>query len=849
MLPLQLEIRNFLAYRSPDPVRFEGIHLACLTGANGAGKSSLLDAITWVLWGKARARRDPELVHLGQSDMSVQLDFEQEGTIYRVIRRHARRGGGQGELTLHARLDDGGWNQINAGSIRATQDQINRLLRLEYETFVHSAFLQQGKADAFTTRTPKERKQILSDILGLDRWEVYEKLAKEQIAAIDADISVIQMGIRERDAEIAREPEYERQLADARTAEEEAQRALTIAEERVRELDGARAELNAAEAQKAAVERRLNSYQTDLHDVALEIARLEERVRSFEATVASREQIEAGYARLQEARSEDTALGSKLMQLNDVDNSRRSLEKQIDEARGALEREISGLEAEIREKQRIAAAATPDDLAQAQDDLRRAEAVEQERSQLLELISTLEQERSRLSAQNEGLRVEMDTLKDRLDRLMAVEGALCPLCGQPLSEENRQTLIADCERDGRLRGDTFRRNRSRLDEIADLVRKHRDRSEDLIVEVRKLNALRERAGRLEKAAEDAHHAETALMELEARRAALERAIAEDDYAHELRAQLAALDAQREALGYDRARHDSAREDVAAYAQYEKRQTELELALKSLPQDQEMLAGAAARRERLQAAQAEGQEELTSVIARIEALRLKVTEWQARVDEERRYRLQYTQARDRRTSAEQTLRSIDDSRRRRQDLEARLTTQRETLAVYAQLREAFGKNGIPAMVIETAIPELETDANRLLARMTDGRFSLRLSTQREKVTGGLSETLEIKISDDLGERSYEMFSGGEAFRINFALRVALSRLLARRAGAQLRTLFIDEGFGTQDEDGRNKLIEAITAIQDDFDMILIITHLEDLRDSFPVHILVEKRGDGSFISIR
>ncbi|MDX2139936.1 MAG: SbcC/MukB-like Walker B domain-containing protein, partial [Chloroflexota bacterium] len=122
-------------------------------------------------------------------------------------------------------------------------------------------------------------------------------------------------------------------------------------------------------------------------------------------------------------------------------------------------------------------------------------------------------------------------------------------------------------------------------------------------------------------------------------------------------------------------------------------------------------------------------------------------------------------------------------------------------------------------------------------------------QREKITGGVAETLDIHISDEIGTRSYELYSGGEAFRINFALRVALSQLLSRRAGAQLRTLFIDEGFGTQDEDGRNKLVEAITAIQDDFHMILVVTHIDDLRDSFPVHLVVNKTSDGSYVSLR
>jgi len=111
-----------------------------------------------------------------------------------------------------------------------------------------------------------------------------------------------------------------------------------------------------------------------------------------------------------------------------------------------------------------------------------------------------------------------------------------------------------------------------------------------------------------------------------------------------------------------------------------------------------------------------------------------------------------------------------------------------------------------------------------------------------------ETLDINISDELGTRRYEMYSGGEAFRINFALRIALSRLLARRAGAPLPTLFIDEGFGTQDSGGREKLIEAINSIQDDFEKIIVITHIEELKDAFPVRIDVTKTSEGSMIEV-
>ena len=129
-----------------------------------------------------------------------------------------------------------------------------------------------------------------------------------------------------------------------------------------------------------------------------------------------------------------------------------------------------------------------------------------------------------------------------------------------------------------------------------------------------------------------------------------------------------------------------------------------------------------------------------------------------------------------------------------------------------------------MIIEAAVPELENSANELLTRITYGKMNVRFDTQRMTKSGDVKETLDIKIADDLGTRNYEMYSGGESFRVNFAIRIALSKLLARRAGAQLQTIVIDEGFGTQDALGRQKLVEAIHSIQDDFERVLVITHI-------------------------
>src|SRR5207244_12800067 len=72
---------------------------------------------------------------------------------------------------------------------------------------------------------------------------------------------------------------------------------------------------------------------------------------------------------------------------------------------------------------------------------------------------------------------------------------------------------------------------------------------------------------------------------------------------------------------------------------------------------------------------------------------------------------------------------------------------------------------------------------------------------------LISTLDVNVSDELGTRPYELFSGGEKFRVDFAIRIALSKLLARRAGAPLQMLAIDEGFGTQDRDRKSTRLNS------------------------------------------
>ena len=189
MIPRKLELRNFLSYGDDvQSVDFRNYSLVCFSGKNGNGKSALLDAMTWVLWGQARKisgtiKADDGLLRLGQTRMMVSLEFELEQKIYRVRREYAKTHG-KPYSSLAIELfdqEDDRYISLSDKTIRKTQEKIERLLGIDFETFVNSAFLKQGQSDEFSKRTPKERKQILATILGLSKYEHLQQRALDKV--------------------------------------------------------------------------------------------------------------------------------------------------------------------------------------------------------------------------------------------------------------------------------------------------------------------------------------------------------------------------------------------------------------------------------------------------------------------------------------------------------------------------------------------------------------------------------------------------------------------------------------------------------------------------------------------
>ena len=857
MLPISLSLSNFLSYRNAAPtLHLEGIRVACLCGPNGHGKSALLDAVTWALWGKARGQRHEQLLHHGQPEMHVELVFDVGSERYRVSRRYSQaRRNPQSSLELAVQTAGGEFRPITGDTIRATEAQIERLINMDYTTFVNSAFLVQGRADEFTMATPGVRKDVLAKVLGLGRYDELAERARlhgrDARAKLEANALAVDR-LRERAAQAE---ETRADLAEAERDLNEAVAAVTGLAERRQLLRDKVAHLERRQAERDEQDAAAQRARKRQADEEAETATLNERLVGWQRAIERAAEIEQGVAALQQAGEREKLLTDALRRDAALRTELAPLESAVAQARARLESEVE------TQRQQIETQLTP--RAESLPSIRLGLDALAERRAALELrrsgAAQAEQSHRQLALEAEALRRDNEQIgksgKDMVAKLEMLgheheDGATCPLCSSQLGPDGVERIRASYESEVAALRQRYAEQRQRAEQLEQEVREaaagmEREQREltaeqqGIAEEQSRLSVKREEA---ERAAEQLNQAVPLLQESEA-------ALASGAYAPDEQAAAQRLRDELEALAFDPAALNTAEEQVRELAHWEEERQALAMARQRMDDD-----AAALERARLRATEAandaaRAEQASVAIAAELEELpswtmQRRQVEDQLGVASTRRDSLQA-----RKGSLENEVQQIAQAAADLAEAEGRRDALTDEAGAYAELALAFGKGGVQALLMEAAIPRLEDEANDLLRRMTDGRMTLKLETQKERRSGGEAvETLEIVIADELGSRSYEMFSGGERFRIDFAVRIALSKVLAWRAGAPLPTLFIDEGFGTQDAEGRDRILEVIQAIEDRFERILVITHMDDIKEAFPVRIEVSRGPEGSTFAL-
>lgn len=852
MIPFYLRISGFLSYRDAVELDFKTIDLACISGHNGAGKSSLLDAITWSLFGEARGKSS-DIINLNADVKAaeVALIFEHEGNTYRVQRTLPRNK--STVLEFQVRAEDS-WRPLTEKTTRETQARIIQTLRLDYETFVNASFFLQGKADQFTQQNATKRKEVLSNILGLEAWEEYRSRTAEKRKAIEREVDEIDGRIAEIDEELAEEEARKARLAELETNLKRLTSARSAQESVLENL-----RKNAALLDE---QRKLTStLLTGLERSKTALAGLETRLaarqvdRATYADLADRaKEIEARYEEWQSVRRELENWERIASRFREHEKERAPLLERIAAEKARLEEERRALleEEEKVEKQRLEIEELTVEIEKKRASLEEAEARVKERVELEQKRNEARERQAALKVENEALKLEMNQLKGRIEALQSADGATCPLCGQELSEKHRRSTLEQLESEGKEKGNKYRANTDESKSLAVEITHCQSRITDLA------SAENERiryAGEVSQLTERMEQLKSRMKDWETtgkkRLKQVEKLLESGKYAADEKKQLAKLDKELAKLGYDASAHDEARQREADLRSADEEYGSLKSAKEVIRQIDGEIDNLEEERKKRKAEIEEQQKEYDAALSVLNEAQANAPDLDEAERELFRVREEENKVRSELGGAQQRVDILKTQRERKMDFEKEREEFQKQIARHRTLERAFGKDGVPALLIEQALPQIEAKANEILDRLSDGQMSIRFITQTEykdKKRDDLRETLDIQISDSAGIRNYEMYSGGEAFRVNFAIRLALSEVLAQRKGARLQTLVIDEGFGSQDIQGRQRLIEAINLVKGDFAKILVITHLDELKDAFPTRIEIEKGERGSTVRI-
>jgi DNA repair exonuclease SbcCD ATPase subunit len=194
MLPVKLKLENFFSHKCSE-VDFSLFNSALLVGSvdgdysrsNGSGKSAVMEAILWCLYNKSRSTTMDDVITWGENKCEVSLQFSHGENQY-LVKRTRMRNTSTSTVDLSTIGEDGKWKSLSGSTTGETNDRIVNLLKIDYKTFVNSAYFRQNDISEFATSEASKKKDILKSIVDISKWDLYEKDAKKKAKDVQTEI-------------------------------------------------------------------------------------------------------------------------------------------------------------------------------------------------------------------------------------------------------------------------------------------------------------------------------------------------------------------------------------------------------------------------------------------------------------------------------------------------------------------------------------------------------------------------------------------------------------------------------------------------------------------------------------
>ncbi len=851
MKPLQIEIHNLgaIPYANID---LTNTTLGAICGPNGAGKSTAITiAPRFALYGITKPGTSiDDMIRTGATEAAVNFYCEHQGGTYRVIRTRSKKGKGKTTLELQKAKDtlllDGSmdWESLSGTSIPETQKKIIDLFGLDDETFVASSMILQGDAGNFTKRPAGQRKAILSQVLQLDQYDKLQAKAKAKIydsdtkTGISIDLEKAKSKIADIDTRLSEKPalETDKLAAELKLAKTETE--IKSLEGNVQTMQIEYSSLVAKIQQASEYDRQAKEKQTDISVKTAERERQQGRLDSAQELLDREADILAKAAEYDTTKDKVTALRVKRDHQTTLKNEADRLKQEqvtVETGLAKVVKDISRIESQIAERPRLEAAKVEYDNAvvrlaacqkELEEDKRLLNVFNECNDQLMRAEDRYESQ-EKIHVQNIAM-LEAKTAMLVDANCVDLDQAQCKFLADAIKAKGGLVTAQDLYNAWKVRADQEITGLQAALKAARIKRTEYRSSANI-------NPL------------EPHELQEKINQLKPDVDLLAKLAATEPLLENLKAQRTDLETRQTDINTRledmRNQYRELSDGLIELPSLEVKLTELEPWLKSkeqLPAAKEIAATARETIDRLMVEihyltlqTADLEAEYKALMGDSESLkhdaenRLKEAQ-----DNLKQHRDEHLALTSQLGGLRTQLVLLEDDEKTRRTLVDEMEPLAKELVRWQLLVKAFGKDGIPALIIENAVPELERIANDILGQMSGGKNYLRFETQRELKSGkGMAETLDIIVGDWAGERIYETFSGGEQLRIDFAIRFALAELLARRAGSRVDWVCVDEGFGSQSDEFLPMVIDAIKNISNRFGMVLVISHVKAVQEAF------------------
>ena len=798
-----MELRNYRKFRDARIEFPDGV--VAIVGSNGSGKTTILEAVTWALFGNVSSvMRDNKegVVSFGASpgeECSVVLEFDLGEDSYRLAR--SMRGK---NLVMDASLEVNG-KLLAKGDTDVTKAIVAKL-GMDHQAFFVSVFTKQKDLNALANIGPADRKKLVLRMLRVDSLE-------KVITAIGADANNakkeadgVSASLRDADGNdrIVSLNEQGRLAADSlKKLIEGSSKLLADRKAAIEKSQMSKGQWEAEEEryrQDVALERKQTGARAGLQAMHESLGKLEKEIADLRALRESLPGLESKEKEYQEART--AAEGHAA--LREAFLRRQRQEEELNAKKGELETLRAEEEQAVKEMSGLPDIETS------------LTTVDANLSETRELISSISAQARVAESEAARLRLELERSKRKAEEIVMLgEESNCPTCQRRMGAQYTDLLRR------------YREEQKALEEgaaLQDDIRKgqleQRTRTEQ------RRDALEARRSKL-------------LSQSRLKASLDERARKAQQSLSLTREKVDALQKGLDSLGpvaYDAAAHDAAKRKVsdleASHLALNRAMTKMERLPLAMEEKDRMTIAVTSEEEALRTAS----QERRALGFEMKTLLLKKKEHEeARQTEERLAQdVIRAEGEQRRLASE-----IDSLRKQTAELErsrlkyVSLMKEQEVLNRLSQVMKGFKEN-----VISRIVPTLSDTSSDLLSQLTEGKYSgMRLD-----------ENYQMWLYDQGEEFRLERFSGGEVDLANLCLRLAISRMIMERSGNQMNFLVLDEIFGSQDQSRKRSILETLGQLQKQFRQILLITHIDDVKDNVSAVLRVQEKEDGSSTAV-